>query len=124
MPGPSPPIWKAGELDGTYHAVVALDEAIERALNHRQLGAALGAGESEAVETLIQSDLKRLVDDFCAPRRPMPWPPKPPFKRDALSAAAGGWLPLPAAADRLQSQPELEAAAEQLIDAGLARLAE
>jgi hypothetical protein len=108
--------------------VVGVDQAIDRALSHRQLGDALGGGESEAVGKLIQSDLQRVVDDFCGtpPRWPMPWPPKSPFKRDSLSAvqllAAG--CRFQQAADRLRSQPELEMASEQLIEAGLARLAE
>lgn len=72
--------------------------------------------------------LKTIVDDFCGtpPRWPRPWPPRNPFKRDALSAvqllAAGARFQ--EAADSLDSQPELEQVADQLFEAGLSRLAE
>jgi hypothetical protein len=72
--------------------------------------------------------LATIVDDFCGtpPRWPFPWPPRNPFKRDALSAVQllAAAARFQEAADSLELQPEVETVADQLFEAGLGRLAE
>ena len=84
---------------------------------------AQAAGQEGASKALAS-----IVEDICGtpPRWPLPWPPRNPFKRDALSAVQllAAAARFQAAADSLDSQPEIEQVADQLFDAGLSRLAE
>jgi hypothetical protein len=78
---------------------------------------------------VIESDLARVIDDFCGtpPRWPLPWPPRYVFKRERLSAVQllATAARFHAAAGAMGRRPEalsFEAAAEKLADAGLERL--
>jgi hypothetical protein len=94
------------------YVVRAADLAIAQTANQE--------GTSKALATI--------VDDFCGtpPRWPFPWPPRNPFKRDALSAVQllAAAARFQEAADSLELQPEVEKVADQLFEAGLSRLAE
>lgn len=131
IPGTVPP-----DPEGCKHWIEVLtltqvaDVAIDRVLS-RQRDEASGDRESDAVQATNRAEVQRLVDDFCGkpPRWPLPWPqPRRPLDPAGLSAiqllAVG--VRFQAAADHVQDnalQPALAMAADQLLDAGLSRLA-
>jgi hypothetical protein len=132
IPGTIPP-----DPEGCKHWIELLmvvqvaDVAIDRALSRQQLDEAMGDARSGGVDAANKAMLRQVVDDFCGtpPRWPVPWPP-PTRALDPKGLSAIQLLALgarfQAAADHLPDHalaPDLGSAADQLLGAGLARLA-